>query len=196
MPFFAILDACVLYPYSLRDTLPRFAESEFSAPLWSERILDEMERSVVSGGVDSAKAKRMRQMMERAFDDACVPAEAIVAIEGSMNNDAGDHHVLAAAVASSAEVLVTANLKRFSLSSTQPYDIDVQHPDKFLAYLFDLDPRASVALIQQQADDQVSPPITVDALLLMLENAGAPHFAQLIRDERLRARAGAPPTLW
>jgi hypothetical protein len=52
MPFRAVLDANVLFPFSLRDTLLRLAEPEptpapapLYVPLWSDRILDEMTRN-------------------------------------------------------------------------------------------------------------------------------------------------------
>jgi len=44
MPFAAVLDASVLYPLPLRDTLLRVAEIELYAPYWSQRILDEVAR--------------------------------------------------------------------------------------------------------------------------------------------------------
>jgi hypothetical protein len=42
MPFAAVLDASVLYPLPLRDTLLRIAETELFDAYWSERILDEV----------------------------------------------------------------------------------------------------------------------------------------------------------
>jgi hypothetical protein len=47
MPFAAILDASVLYPLPLRDTLLRVAEIELYDPYWSERILDEVTRNLI-----------------------------------------------------------------------------------------------------------------------------------------------------
>lgn len=44
MAFTAVLDACVLYPASLRDTLLRVAEAGIYQPRWTERILDEVRR--------------------------------------------------------------------------------------------------------------------------------------------------------
>lgn len=47
MPFAAILDASVLYPLPLRDTLLRVAEIELYDPYWSERILAEVTRNLI-----------------------------------------------------------------------------------------------------------------------------------------------------
>lgn len=40
--FSVVLDACVLYPAYLRDTLLRMAAVEMYRPLWTGTILDEL----------------------------------------------------------------------------------------------------------------------------------------------------------
>ena len=40
--FSALLDACVLVPITLADTLLRLAEAGLYRPLWSTTIIDEM----------------------------------------------------------------------------------------------------------------------------------------------------------
>jgi PIN domain len=50
MAFKVVLDANVLYPFSLRDTLLRLAERELYVLAWSERILDEVSRNLVDDG--------------------------------------------------------------------------------------------------------------------------------------------------
>ena len=50
MPFAAVLDASVLYPLPLRDTLLRIAETELYDAYWSARILDEVVRNLVADG--------------------------------------------------------------------------------------------------------------------------------------------------
>ena len=70
MPFSALLDACALYPQSLRDVLLRFAERDIYRLLWSADVLDEMERNLVkSAGLTAPKAARLRAIMEDAFPD-------------------------------------------------------------------------------------------------------------------------------
>ena len=43
----AVLDACVLLPITLTDSLLRSAERAFYLPRWSRRILDEVERNII-----------------------------------------------------------------------------------------------------------------------------------------------------
>jgi len=45
--------------------------------------------------------------------------------------DSGDHHVVAAAIRSKANVIVTFNLKDFPRSIEAEYGIEIQHPDDF-----------------------------------------------------------------
>lgn len=71
MAFSAVLDANVLYPASLRDTLLRFASRDFFVPVCSDRILDEVERNVVADGrISPANAARLRAAMTAVFADA------------------------------------------------------------------------------------------------------------------------------
>lgn len=113
MPFSALLDANVLVPNALRDTLLRVAEADFYRPLWSQGILAETRRTILRlrPSVDPERLDAMFACMNEAFSDALVAGyESLV--EG-MTNDMGDRHVLAAAVAGRADVIVTNNVKHF-----------------------------------------------------------------------------------
>ena len=52
-------------------------------------------------------------------------------------SDADDRHILAAAIAGNADVIVTCNLKDFPKSALDPYCIAAQHPDEFIHELMD-----------------------------------------------------------
>jgi len=70
-PSTAILDACVLVPISLADTLLRVAEQGIYRPLWTDRILTEAERAIdrIDPGADVTKRF---SAMRKAFPDALV----------------------------------------------------------------------------------------------------------------------------
>jgi hypothetical protein len=87
VPFAAVLDASVLYPLPLRDTLLRIAETELYDAYWSERILDEVARNLVADGrANDQQARRLTEAMSAAFDDAAVPSAAIERLEPAMTN--------------------------------------------------------------------------------------------------------------
>lgn len=56
MPSAAVLDACVLYPLPLRDTLLRVAEQDLYAVRWSRRILDEVTSNLIRGPACNSRA--------------------------------------------------------------------------------------------------------------------------------------------
>jgi predicted nucleic acid-binding protein len=176
-----VLDACVLYPASLRDTLLRFAHAEFYDVLWSARILDEAERNLIDDGRVSAEgAHRLRSKMAEAFDGACVGAATIAGLESAMTNDPKDRHVLAAAVASQAQAVITMNLKDFPEAASALYGIEILHPDEFLMVLYGLDSELAVDIITSQAGALRNPPLTVEDLLDKLA-VTVPAFAAAIR---------------
>lgn len=112
--FTAILDANVLYPAPLRDLLLSLADHEMYTPKWSSIIENEWTRNVLSNRKDlkQKQINRTANIMNTAFPDAMV-----VGFEPLTSSlelpDPGDNHVLAAAIRSHAEVIVTSNIKDF-----------------------------------------------------------------------------------
>jgi predicted nucleic acid-binding protein len=181
MPFAAVLDASVLYPLPLRDTLLRIAETELYDPYWSERILEEVARNLVADKrASEEQARRLIAAMAAAFDGAAVPQAAIDRLEGAMTNEPKDRHVLATAVASDAEAIVTLNLKDFPPEACEPFAIEPLHPDVFLLDLYGLDSDDVYEALKRQAAALSRPPMTPDELLDRLE-VTVPSFVQTIR---------------
>jgi hypothetical protein len=121
VPFAVVLDACVLYPLPLRDTLLRLAEHDLYSVRWSRRILDEVARSLTSDGrITSDQAMRLVEVVRQTFDDAEISADAIAALEPAMTNDPADRHVLAAAVADEdVGTIVTLNVRHFPVAACE-----------------------------------------------------------------------------
>ncbi len=176
MAFVVVLDANVLYPFTLRDTLLRAAAANLYELQWSAMILDEMERNLVDNGATTLEqAARLRATMERVFPDAMVTGfERLIA---AMKNDEKDRHVAAAAVKCGAQLIVTSNVKDFA---DLPDGIDVQSPDEFLCNLVDLDPRSFLELLREQAADLKKPPVTFEQFLETFEKM-VPNFVAAVR---------------
>jgi predicted nucleic acid-binding protein len=110
----AVLDTCVLYPFSLCDILLRLADRELYDVCWSGRILEELGRNLVEHGLTPARAAHRVGQMRRAFPAAEVSPTTAARLEPRMTNDPKDRHVLAAAVAAKAEAVVRFNLRHFA----------------------------------------------------------------------------------
>jgi predicted nucleic acid-binding protein len=174
-PFKVLLDANVLFPFTLRDTLLRAAAEGFFQLYWSDEILDEMTRNLVATGtVTEEQAGRLRAAMTGAFAESTVTGyEPLIE---AMPNHSKDRHVAAAAVKAGAQVIVTSNLKDFK---SLPDGIEAQSPDEFLSNLFDLNPDATVNLVREQARALRNPPRSFDELLAGLART-VPEFASSV----------------
>lgn len=176
----AVLDANALIPIRLASTLLWIAEAGLFQPLWSDRILDEVERNLPQTGIDRHKAARRVGIMREAFG-----AEALVSgydeLVGKMTCDPKDAHVLAAAVHDKADAVVTFNLKDFPVESTAPYGIEVLHPDVFLVQLLNRRPDAVIEALRIGVQDLRRPPKTVNQWLADLAVI-VPMFANLAAD--------------
>jgi predicted nucleic acid-binding protein len=175
-PFIVVLDANVLFPFTLRDTLLRAAAGALYQLRWSAQILDEMTRNLVSTGtMTEDRANRLRAIMEREFPEAEVTGYQHLI--DAMPNDPKDRHVVAAAVKAGAKLITTANMKDFA---ALPNGVEAQSPDEFLCNLFDLDPGGFEELLREQAADLVKPPMTFDELIERLARV-VPEFVDTVR---------------
>lgn len=170
----AVLDANVLFPMLLRDTLLRCAAAGLFQIRWSSRILDEMSRNLISDyRMPAAAAGQLREIMEEAFPDA--KAEGWEELEKDMRNDIKDRHVAAAAAASNADVIVTANLRDFY---DLPIGVEAIHPDDFLCALMEMKVTSVMEVLVSQAAGYRRPELTVRELLDRL-SISVPQFAEL-----------------
>jgi len=171
--FIVLLDANAIYPATLRDVLLTAADRDLYQLRLSRRIVEEMRQAVVEKN-PHANMDRTIAAIERAFGDTYV--EGYERLESSMTNDAGDRHVLAAAVASGAGLIVTNNLKHFPDNACSPHGIEVQTPEDFLLSLLDLDEERMLGVLDEVASHMVDQPQTASDVLEPLRKH-APTFA-------------------
>jgi hypothetical protein len=174
--FRVFLDACVLFPQTLRDVLLTAAESGLYYPLWSSTVLDEVEQNLLENrGLTREQTTRLRGEMNRAFPESNVSGyEQLI---GAMNNHEGDRHVLAAAIRGNAETIVTENLRHFPKAACDPYEVRPCSVDDFLTDLFSVDHERVVEVLRTLERDRRGLPVTE---ILRIIGIVAPQFQRVI----------------
>lgn len=173
MTFAVVYDANVLYPNTLRDLLIRLAQSSTVQAKWTNEILDEMVTALSRNRPDipPARLERLRDLMNGAVRD-CLVSGYEPLIEGLKLPDSEDRHVLAAAIKSGAQVIVTRNLRHFPVADLEPWDIEAKSPDAFVLDQVGINGRVVAASVRQIADSRINPPESVEDVLSQLERDG------------------------
>lgn len=167
--FAALIDANVLACAMRRNIVLSLAEVGLFRPRWSDKIMDETAGAIAkitSGGADTVK---QRSAMERAFPEACVTGYAGLEA-GLVLPDPYDRHVLAAAITTSAQVIVTDNLKDFPSDTLAPFDIDAISADEFISAAIELDRLTAIAALRKMRERFKNPAMDAEALLQRIKD--------------------------
>lgn len=183
MTFGAVLDANVLVPVALADTLLGAAEAGLYRPLWSRRILGEVRAAIlrVHPELDPSRIDARLHAMNVAFEDALVEDWEPLVDGIVLGDDPDDRHVVAAAIRGGAEAVVTANLSDFPEPAMAALGLHAVSADDFLLDLADLNRPAMARVIWSQAAAKSRPPKTPAQILDAPTRAGAPGFALSMR---------------
>jgi predicted nucleic acid-binding protein len=131
----ALLDANVLFPTVLREILLAVAARGVFVPLWSARLLEEWARATVKLGPGAEDVARGEIALLRAAWPAAEVAPAPSVEARLWLPDPDDVHVLAAAIAGSADLIVTFNAGDFPRATLAEEGLERQDPDQFLCAL-------------------------------------------------------------
>ena len=174
-----ILDACVLVPASLRDTLLHTTAGGLYKVVLTEEILEELRHSLTDDiNISAHKTQYFLQTLRKYFHFAFITQHT--PLIAAMPVNFKDRHVLAAAVASRAQVIVTQNLRDFPAELLAPFEVTAQSPDDFLTNLFFLEPERMATIVMTQANELRNPPRSVDEVLGTLAQH-TPNFVKLVR---------------
>ncbi|MEM6265647.1 MAG: PIN domain-containing protein, partial [Bacteroidota bacterium] len=141
--FTCVLDTNVIYPIEVRDLLFWFAYSELYTPKWSKHIFSEWEDVMRRKRVSEAEIKKRISWANKAFPDAMVENYSQI-MNGLELPDPKDCHVLAAAIKTNANVIVTNNLKDFPPNYLASYGLAAKSADDFLTDTIDLNPEIAI----------------------------------------------------
>jgi hypothetical protein len=186
-PAVAVFDACILYPFHLRNILVQAATDQLVVARWTDEIHDEWMRNVAAArDIPMAKLQRLRLAMNDAFPTATVTGydEHIAAVKLP---DPDDRHVVAAGIASGAALILTWNLRHFPVKELQKFGLRRETPDDFLSGLYDEVPDLVIGSLanarQNLTRTNVSAPDYINVLhrqsLLRLATRAQGHLSDL-----------------
>lgn len=150
MPFnpqVAIYDACVLYPFHLRNLLIQCAVDRLVEARWTDEIHDEWIRNLIA---NTPELSEERLTKTRNLMNAVVPGAIVSGYEnlipGIALPDPDDRHVVAAAVRAGASQIVTWNVRDFPSKELSKHGLARKTPDQFLIDLYSQWPEAVLAV--------------------------------------------------
>lgn len=175
-----LLDTCVLYPTVLREVLLHCAAQGLFQPLWSDRILGEWYRAAEKlGPLGQLQAQSDIALAKQRFPNATLHNYEHLQSRLYLP-DPADIHVLAAAIAGSADLIITFNAKDFPRHTLAEEGLKRLDPDQFLYGLWQTNPdkiAAAIAQVMAQAAQIDGTPPNPRALL---KKAHLPRLAKTI----------------
>lgn len=153
-----LIDTCVLYPTVMREMVLGVAGTGAFEPVWSARILEEWARAARKLGPDGkAQAQGEIALLRANWPNAERPAAPQVE-KRLWLPDPADIHVLAVAVQSGADSIMTLNAKDFPRQTLAEEGLERIDPDGHLMSLWlqDPDPVREVAALVLQTARQLS----------------------------------------
>ena len=136
---------------------------------WSDRIHEEWISNLIQNRpeLERAKLERTKELMNDAVLDCLVSGYEHL-IPSIACPDENDRHVIAAAIHSRADAIVTFNLKDFPKTALDAYNIEAIHPDEFINFQADLDLAPVLTTAQKCRARLKNPPRTVEDYLATL----------------------------
>lgn len=177
--FTAVLDTNVVYPVIIRDLLFWFAYKDLYTPNWSDHIFDEWKRVMKEKGVSEDEANKRAEKANLAFPDAMV--KNYKGLISHLNlPDEDDRHVLAAAIKTNANIIVTNNIKDFPAEYLQSFGLNAKSADDFLTDIIDLNQEHAVDAFKEMVLHKKNPKFDEFEVLNQLRKAGLTDTASYL----------------
>ncbi len=173
-----VLDACVLYPTIMREVLLGAASEGAFTPLWSARVLEEWRRAAAKHGEALAQISGVEIALLRAnWPKAEIP-ESIS--DDLWLPDENDIHVLATAIAGSADAIITVNTKDFPTRILSNHGILRLNPDQFLVEFAQENPTAMHRVGQKTKQAAETHSGEAKDIRKLLKRTGLPRLGKLL----------------
>lgn len=182
-PPIAVYDACVLYPFQLRNLLVQLAADRLVDARWSDEIHDEWIRNLLANEPRLARARleATRDLMDRVLPQARVTGYA-GRIPAITLPDPGDRHVVAAGAEAGASMIVTWNVRDFPATELRRHGLRRATPDAFLTELHHAMPDAVAASVENARRNLNISLVSETAYLEMLHRQGLKRFVSTLSE--------------
>ena len=178
----AVYDACVLYPFNLRNVLIQCAYEGLVQARWSDDIHDEWIRNILKRetGVQRDRLERTRDFMDKAIPDAKVDGFHHL-IPTLQLNDLDDRHVLALAIHCQADCIVSAD-RGFTNAVLAPHNLILHRPGGFLSALYRRNPEEVVSAMKGARRNLTKKPVSVAEFIERLRHCNVDGFCDLLEN--------------
>ena len=177
--FTCVLDTNVIYPIDIRDLLLWFVHFDLYTPKWSQAIFDELYQVMISKRMPEDEAKKQIQNINMAFPDALVNNYEEL-IETLSLPDKKDRHVLAAAIKSDANLIVTNNLKDFDNNNLSKFGLTAKSADNFITDTIDLNTKLAKEAFTTMVAHRTKPSLDEYQVLDILRKRGLINSADYL----------------
>jgi PIN domain len=173
-PPIVILDACILYPFHLRNIIIQIAVDRLIDARWSHEIHDEWIRNLVADvpGIPIERLQITCKLMNDALPHATVTGYR-AHLEAVTLPDPDDRHVVAAAITAGASIILTWNLRDFPTKELKKHGLLRRTPDVFLTDLYDKAPDLTLASLANARRN------------LRKTRISAPDFIDVLKNQKL-----------
>lgn len=174
-----MLDTNVIYPVIIRDLLFWFAHYNLYTPKWSKHIFDEWKNVMIRKGIPETEADKRVERANTAFPDALVKNYDDL-INSLQLPDPKDCHVLAAAIKTNADLIVTNNLKDFPEAYLNTFGLKAKTADDFLTDIIDLNHEQAVNALKEMVLYKRNPELDEYQVLDQLRKANLKDTANYL----------------
>jgi hypothetical protein len=169
-PSIAIFDACILYPFHLRNIVVQAAADRLVEARWTDAIHEEWIRSLTA---DAPAIPRERLQITRRLMNDSLPMAMVCGYEEHIPRvtlpDPHDRHVVAAAISAGASLILTWNLRHFPQTELKKFGLRRMTPDAFLCDLFDKVPELVVGSLANARQNLTKTRVSASDFIGILE---------------------------
>ncbi|MEM6517144.1 MAG: PIN domain-containing protein [Bacteroidota bacterium] len=180
--FICVLDTNVIYPIEIRDLLFWFAHYDLYTPKWSEHIFDEWANVMERKGLSKEEISKRISKANLAFPDAFVSNYSGL-ISSLDLPDKKDCHVLAAAIKTNANVIVTNNIKDFPKEYLSSFGLSAKTADDFLTDIIDLNPEQAIKAFKEMVLNRRNPDLDAFEVLDILRKRDLKETADFLHSQ-------------